>query len=47
MAWAENDVVTIYYPKATKTTTGNIPDIGIHEFKSEGNNFLNHNIINI
>ena len=43
--WKINDVVTIYYPKVTHAKPSNIPDIGKHLFKSEGNNILNFNII--
>ncbi len=34
MAWREGDEITVYYPKPA--------DIGRHQLKSEGNNFLNH-----
>jgi hypothetical protein len=46
--WSVNDIVTIYYPKATLGPNGNyFADIGRHGFKTAGVAARNPNIIDI
>jgi acyl-coenzyme A synthetase/AMP-(fatty) acid ligase len=45
MTWQKGDMVTIYYPMVQTAKPSNLPDIGRHYFKREGDTLLNLNII--
>lgn len=47
MAWSNNDIVTIYYPKVQIAKPVNLPDIGRHAFKSVGSTTLSHVILKV